>query len=184
MPIYTKRGDEGMTDLWNMERVAKTATRVEAYGTVDEVNTVVGAARPTGYDDVDEMLERVQNDLFVVQADFANPDSSPGEDDLDGVTVCIEPDRIERLEGWIDDLEADLDPLDSFVLPGGSGVGATLHQARAVCRRAERRAVALDQEEDTNEHALGYLNRLSDLLFVLARTVNNRKGVAEDSPTY
>jgi cob(I)alamin adenosyltransferase len=184
MPIYTRRGDEGMTDLWNMDRVPKTSPRVEAYGTVDELNTVVGTARPTGHDDVDEQLGTIQNHLFVLQADLANPESTPGEDDAEGITACVRAEHVERLEEWIDGHEADLDRLQSFVLPGGSEAGATLHHARSVCRRAERRVVDLSQEAEVNEHALAYVNRLSDALFVLARAVNRRDGVAEESPTY
>jgi cob(I)alamin adenosyltransferase len=184
MPIYTRRGDEGMTDLWNMDRVSKTDPRVEAYGTVDELNTVVGTARPAGYDDVDDQLGTVQNHLFVLQADLANPDSSPGEDDLEGLSACVREDHVEWLEALIDDHEEDLEQLQSFVLPGGSEGGAALHHARSVCRRAERRVVDLADEEDINENATAYINRLSDALFVLARTVNARDGVDEESPTY
>ena len=185
MPIYTGRGDEGETDLWNMERVSKTSPRVEAYGTVDELNTVVGVARPTGHDDVDDQLETVQNDLFTVQADLANPDSSPGDDDLPGVTACVREDHVDRLETWIDAHEADLPDLESFILPGGSDAGARLHQARAVCRRAERRTVAAVEADDSvRRMPLEYLNRLSDYLFVVARVVNHDAGVPEENPSY
>jgi cob(I)alamin adenosyltransferase len=184
MPIYTKRGDEGETDLWNMERVSKTAPRVEAYGTVDECNTVVGLARPTGHDDLDDQLQTVQNDLHVVQADLANPDSTPGEDDAPGVTACVRPDHVERLETWIDTHQDTLPDLEDFVLPGGTEVAARLHQARAVCRRAERRTVAAAEADDIQAAPLQYLNRLSDYLFVLARVCNHREGVTEENPTY
>jgi cob(I)alamin adenosyltransferase len=184
MPIYTGRGDEGMTDLWNMDRVPKTDRRVEAYGTVDEANSLLGTVRPTGYEDVDEQLAAIQNHLFVVQADFANPDSTPGEDDAEGISACIREEHVEQLETWIDDHQNDLPDLQSFVLPGGSEAGAKLHHARSVCRRAERRAVALADEAEINGTALEYLNRLSDLLFVLARVVNHREDVTEDNPTY
>jgi len=185
MPIYTGRGDEGMTDLWNMDRVPKTSDRVEAYGTVDELNSLLGTVRPTGHDDVDEQLGAIQNHLFVVQADLANPDSTPGEDpDLEGITVCIRAEHVDRLEEWIDAHEADLPDLQSFVLPGGSEGGAGLHHARSVCRRAERRTVALSREVGINDHVVEYLNRLSDALFVIARVVNHREGAEEESPTY
>lgn len=185
MPIYTKRGDEGETDLWNMERVSKTSPRVEAYGTVDELNTVLGVARPTGFEDVDDQLGTVQNDLFTVQADLANPDSSPGEDNLPGVTACVREEHVERLETWVDAHEADLPDLESFVLPGGSDAGAQLHRARAVCRRAERRTVAaVEAEADLRAMPLEYLNRLSDYLFVLARVANHRADVPGESPSY
>ncbi|MFB6220947.1 MAG: cob(I)yrinic acid a,c-diamide adenosyltransferase [Halolamina sp.] len=177
MTVYTGRGDEGRTDLGNAERVSKSSERIEAYGTVDEANALVGRVRPTGYDDVDEQLRQVQNCLHVVQADFANPDDdedSPRVDDAD----------VAQLEDWIDDADEELEPLTSFILPGGGDNGARLHQARAVTRRAERRAVALIENEDANPIAVRYLNRLSDYLFTAARLVNQRDGVPEESPTY
>jgi len=178
MDIYTGRGDEGDTDLRDMSRVSKASPRIEAYGTVDELNAFVGSVRPTGHDDVDELLREVQNHLHVVQADFANPD--PDEDDPQ-----IREAHVRDLEDSIDEFDAELDPLQSFILPGGSDAGARLHQARAVCRRAERRAVAFEADEDgVNRQAIVYLNRLSDLLFTLARVVNRREGVREESPTY
>ncbi|MFB6281233.1 MAG: cob(I)yrinic acid a,c-diamide adenosyltransferase [Haloferacaceae archaeon] len=177
MKIYTGRGDEGMTDLRDASRVAKTSERIEAYGTVDEANALIGTVRPTGHDDVDETLERVQNHLFVVQADFANPD--PDEDD-----PVLGEAHVDEVESMIDEADAELDPLDHFVLPGGSDAGAGLHHARAVVRRAERRAVALAAADPVNDAAIVYLNRLSDLLFTLARLVNRREGVPEDRPTY
>jgi cob(I)alamin adenosyltransferase len=177
MKIYTGRGDEGMTDLRDMSRVSKTSARIEAYGTVDEVNALVGTVRPTGYDDVDDVLERVQNHLHVVQADFANP--APDDDD-----PVVRAEHVDQLEAWIDEAEAELEPLDRFILPGGSEAGARLHHVRAVTRRAERRAVAFAADNPVNEEAVVYLNRLSDLLFVYARLVNRREGVPEESPTY
>ena len=177
MKIYTGRGDEGMTDLRDMSRVSKTSARIEAYGTVDEANALIGTARPTGYDDVDDTLESIQNQLHIVQADFANPDPDEGDPDLTAA-------HVETLEDAIDEAEAELDPLTSFILPGGSEAGATLHHARAVARRAERRAVALAADEPVNGEAIRYLNRLSDGLFVFARLVNARDGVPEESPTY
>ncbi|MDL5361466.1 cob(I)yrinic acid a,c-diamide adenosyltransferase [Halalkalicoccus sp. NIPERK01] len=177
MTIYTGRGDEGLTDLRTMERVSKTSARIEAYGTVDEANALIGTVRPTGYDDVDAQLGGIQNHLHVVQADFANPD--PDEDD-----PRVREEHVDRLEEWIDSYDEELDPLRKFVLPGGSGTGAKLHHARAVVRRAERRAVALAEEESINEVAVVYLNRLSDALFVIARAVNKRDGVREENPSY
>ncbi|MFA1612224.1 cob(I)yrinic acid a,c-diamide adenosyltransferase [Halobellus rubicundus] len=177
MKIYTGRGDEGMTDLRDMSRVSKTSARIEAYGTVDEANAVIGTARPTGYDDVDETLERVQNHLHIVQADFANP--TPEEDD-----PVVTAEHVEELEDAIDEADEELEPLTSFILPGGSESGAALHHARAVVRRAERRAVALAADEPVNEEAIRYLNRLSDALFVFGRLVNARDGVPEESPSY
>jgi cob(I)alamin adenosyltransferase len=177
MKIYTGRGDDGMTDLRDMSRVSKTSARIEAYGTVDEANALIGTARPTGYDDIDETLESIQNQLHIVQADFANPDPDEGDPELTAG-------HVETLEDAIDEAEAELDPLESFILPGGSEAGATLHHARAVARRAERRAVALAADEPVNGEAIRYLNRLSDGLFVFARLVNARDGVPEESPTY
>ncbi|SEW28745.1 cob(I)yrinic acid a,c-diamide adenosyltransferase [Halobacterium jilantaiense] len=178
MKIYTKRGDDGDTDLRTMERVSKASPRIEAYGTVDELNAAVGAIRPTGVDDLDDYLREVQNHLHVAQADFANPE--PDEDDPQ-----VREDHVDQVEAWIDACEEQLEPLESFILPGGSDAGAALHQARAVCRRAERRAVALqDHEDDVNETAVSYLNRLSDALFVFARLANDEAGVREESPSY
>ncbi|WP_331233721.1 cob(I)yrinic acid a,c-diamide adenosyltransferase [Natronorarus salvus] len=177
MKIYTGRGDEGMTDLKDMQRVSKTSSRIEAYGTVDELNALVGTIRPTGHDDVDGCLERVQNHLHVVQADLANPD--PDEDDPQ-----VRDEHVETLEEWIDTYDEELEPLARFVLPGGSEAGAALHHARAVSRRAERRVVALAVDDPINEATVVYLNRLSDLLFTLGRAVNARDGEPEESPTY
>jgi cob(I)alamin adenosyltransferase len=177
MTIYTGRGDEGMTDLRDMSRVSKTSPRIEAYGTVDEANALIGTIRPTGYDDVDDQLERIQNHLHIVQADFANPD--PDDD-----APVIRETHVEELEGWIDAADEELEPLQSFVLPGGSGAGAALHHARTVVRRAERRAVDLANADPVNPVAVAYLNRLSDVLFTLGRLVNARDGVREDRPTY
>ena len=177
MKIYTGRGDEGMTDLRNMSRVSKTSARIEAYGTVDEVNALVGAVRPSGYDDIDDQLERIQNHLHIAQADLANPTPEEGD-------PVVTEEHVDELEGWIDAHEEELDPLESFILPGGGESGANLHHARAVCRRAERRVVALAAEETINDIVIEYLNRLSDALFVLARVVNKRDGVPEENPTY
>jgi cob(I)alamin adenosyltransferase len=178
MKIYTGRGDEGMTDLRDMSRVSKTSPRIEAYGTVDEANTVVGMVRPSGYDDIDEKLAEVQNHLHIVQADFANPDA----EDEDAPHVREE--HVDALEGWMDAFDEELEPLESFILPGGSEAGAHLHHARAVVRRAERRAVELAADEPVNGTAIAYLNRLSDALFIIARVVNQRDGVPEESPSY
>ncbi|WP_247001731.1 cob(I)yrinic acid a,c-diamide adenosyltransferase [Halosolutus gelatinilyticus] len=177
MSIYTGRGDDGQTDLRDMTRVSKASARIEAYGTVDELNALLGTIRPTGYDDVDERLRTVQNDLHVVQADFANPD--PDEDD-----PVIRSEHVETIETWIDEYDEELEPLMSFILPTGSDTGARLHHARTVCRRAERRAVALASEERINEQAVQYLNRLSDGLFTIARVVNMRDGEPEEAPQY
>ncbi|MDZ7702222.1 MAG: cob(I)yrinic acid a,c-diamide adenosyltransferase [Halobacteriales archaeon] len=175
MTIYTGRGDDGQTDLGNAERTSKAAGRIEAYGTVDECNAHVGAARPSGYDDVDGWLAEIQNELHIVQATLANPD---------GKAPTVTDGHVADLESRIDAADGELEPLQSFILPGGSDVGAELHVARAVCRRAERRTVALAETEELDGPVLVYLNRLSDALFVLARLVNAREGVPEEPPSY
>ncbi|MFD1514976.1 cob(I)yrinic acid a,c-diamide adenosyltransferase [Halomarina rubra] len=177
MKIYTGRGDEGMTDLRNMARVSKTSARIEAYGTVDEANALIGVIRPSGHDDIDEHLRAIQNHLHVIQADFADPD-----DDSD--VPRIDESDVDELESWMDGYDDELDPLTSFILPSGSEPGAKLHHARAVVRRAERRAVQLAASDPINVEAIAYLNRLSDALFVFGRVVNKREGVPEESPTY
>ena len=177
MKIYTGRGDEGMTDLRNMSRVSKTSARIEAYGTVDEANALIGVVRPSGHDDIDEHLRAIQNHLHVIQADFADPD-----DDSD--VPRIDEADVDQLEEWMDGYDEELDPLSSFILPSGSASGAKLHHARAVVRRAERRAVQLATDEPINVEAIAYLNRLSDALFVFGRVVNKREDVPEESPTY
>ena len=177
MRIYTGRGDEGMTDLRDTSRVSKTNPRIEAYGTLDELNSLLGRARPTGYADVDEKLATVQNHLHVIQAEFANPDR-------DDEAPHVRDSHVEDLEAWMDVYDDELDPLESFILPGGSDAAADLHHARSVCRRAERRGVALAGDDPAYEAAVAYLNRLSDALFVWARLVNDREGVQEEAPEY
>jgi cob(I)alamin adenosyltransferase len=161
-----------------MSRVSKTSFRIEAYGTVDEANSAIGVLRPSGYDDVDEQLREIQNHLHIVQADLATPD--PEDED----TPHLQPEHTEWLEELIDGYDDELEPLESFILPSGSDVGARLHQARAICRRAERRCVDLAGDEPINAEVVAYLNRLSDALFVLARVVNARDGIEEESPQY
>ena len=177
MSIYTGRGDEGETDLRDMSRVSKSSHRIEAYGSVDEANALLGTVRPTGHDDVDDLLEAIQNHLHIVQADLANPDPDPDDPQ-------VESDHTETLEDRIDAFDEELEPLQSFILPGGGEAGAALHHARAVARRAERRVVDLARSEPINEAVVTYLNRLSDLLFTLGRVVNARDGEPEESPTY
>ena len=177
MTIYTGRGDEGDTDLRDMSRVSKASPRIEAYGTVDEANALLGTVRPTGHDDLDDLLETVQNHLHIVQADLANPDPDPDD-------PAVEPGHVETLEERIDALDDELEPLRSFILPGGGEAGARLHHARTVTRRAERRVVELARSEPINEAVVTYLNRLSDLLFTLGRVANARDGEREESPSY
>ncbi|OYR73114.1 cob(I)yrinic acid a,c-diamide adenosyltransferase [Halorubrum ezzemoulense] len=177
MSIYTGRGDEGETDLRDMSRVSKSSHRIEAYGSVDEANALLGTVRPTGHEDIDQLLETIQNHLHVVQADLANPDPDPDDPQ-------VEPDHADLLEERIDAFDEELEPLRSFILPGGGEAGAALHHARAVVRRAERRVVDLARSEPINESVVTYLNRLSDLLFTLGRVANARDGEPEESPTY
>lgn len=176
MKIYTKSGDDGRTRLLGSQRVSKDDPRIEAYGTVDELNAVLGLARATGLDhDADERVRRLQDDLFALGAALADPDP-------DGpFHSAIVPESAMRLEEEIDAIEAKLPRLTQFILPGGSLGAAQLHLARTVCRRAERLVVALGRQ--SGEHVPGeliiYLNRLSDFLFVLARAVNHRAKVTE-----
>jgi cob(I)alamin adenosyltransferase len=172
--IYTRTGDAGSTRLVTGESVSKASLRVSAYGEVDELNAVLGLVRQhtAGEPQLDPMLARIQNDLFDLGADLATPDRGPTA----ATALRIVASQVERLEHEIDALNANLAPLTSFVLPGGSAASATLHLARTVCRRAERAAVAFAQAEDASTHAaaLRYLNRLSDLLFVAARFANDQ----------
>jgi cob(I)alamin adenosyltransferase len=174
--IYTKTGDTGETSLFDNSRVSKADPRVDAYGEVDEVNAVLGAARAAlGAGDLADVLESVQRDLFAVGARLADPSSRIAE----RVTkASVSAADVERLEREIDRLELELPPLRRFILPGGSQAGALLHLARTVCRRAERRVVALGTDAVEPE-IVTYLNRLSDLLFVMARAANHRAGAGE-----
>ncbi len=167
--IYTKTGDKGETALGTGERVAKFALRIEAYGTVDETNAAIGIARQHTNDQLDQMLERVQNDLFDLGADLCTPDTG---EKLDYEPLRIVPDQVKRLEQEIDTLNEKLEPLKSFVLPAGTPAAAALHLARTVSRRAERRMVELATQEKVGDAALQYINRLSDFLFVASRYVN------------
>ena len=175
MKIYTRTGDSGETSLFGGTRVRKDAPRVEAYGDVDELNAWLGLVRAHGLDaHLDGVLVQIQRDLFALGAQLADPTDrlKPGQ-----TKAIVNESDIERLEDIIDRFEASLPPLRKFILAGGSAAGATLHVARTVCRRAERRIVALDPPVDPV--LVRYINRLSDLLFVLARTANQRAGVTE-----
>jgi cob(I)alamin adenosyltransferase len=174
--IYTKAGDDGTTGLLGRKRVAKDDARIEAYGTVDELNAVLGAARSVGLDTAaDSLVGRLQDELFAVGSALADPDPKGP------FHAAITADHVTRLEETIDALEAELAPLSRFILPGGAPAAADLHLARTVCRRAERLVVRLGHQpgESVSAPLLAYLNRLSDLLFVLARVVNRRAGVAD-----
>jgi len=173
--IYTRTGDDGTTALGNGERVAKTSLRVAAYGTIDETNAHIGVARLSIGDnaELDQMLARIQNDLFDLGADLCMPDRG---EKLDYEPLRMTKGQVDRIESDIDQLNADLSPLRSFILPGGAATAAHLHVARTVCRRAERLIVDLAAQEDepVSDAALHYVNRLSDFLFVAARSANAR----------
>jgi cob(I)alamin adenosyltransferase len=173
--IYTRTGDEGATSLFDGTRVSKADHRVDAYGEVDELNAWLGLARAAAVPaDLDEPLVHIQRDLFALGAMLADPSHRIAA----RVTkATLGPDDVTRLESLIDRLESELPPLRHFILAGGATAGAALHVARTVCRRAERRMVALDPAPDPL--TIQYINRLSDLLFVLARVVNHRAGAAE-----
>ncbi|AUH69459.1 MULTISPECIES: cob(I)yrinic acid a,c-diamide adenosyltransferase [Gordonia] len=178
--IYTRTGDDGTTGLSDFSRVPKTDSRVVAYADCDEANAAIGAALTLAADvppDIAEVLTTVQNDLFDAGADL----STPVVDDPKYPPLRIEPEYIDALEAWCDSFGAELAPLDSFILPGGTGLSALLHQARVVTRRAERSAWAAIAEhpDDSSVLPAKYLNRLSDLLFILARVSNVRAGVGD-----
>ena len=174
MKIYTRDGDGGETSLYGGQRVLKNAGRVETYGTVDECNAVLGTALTLiGDAEAQMVLTRIQGELFEVGADLATP---LARGDAAG---RLGAEATSRLEAEIDRFEAELPPLRHFILPGGSPGGAALHQARAVCRRAERCLVTLEQSEPVNPEVARYMNRLSDHLFVLARLVNSRADASE-----
>ncbi|HVU10820.1 MAG TPA: cob(I)yrinic acid a,c-diamide adenosyltransferase [Phototrophicaceae bacterium] len=176
MKIYTRTGDQGTTSLFSGGRVPKDHLRVESYGTVDELNSVIGLARaqqPAPATDAD--LARIQHQLFNLGADLATP--------LDARSthiVRMDADTVKWLEDSIDRMTADLPPLTYFILPGGSPAAATIHIARTVCRRAERLVVTLQAQEAIGEHVQPYLNRLSDYLFTLARWENLQAGLSEE----
>ena len=173
--IYTKTGDEGETGLFGGERVPKDSRRVAAYGDLDELNAALGLARATAPTDFeDALLQEIQRHLFTIGAELATPDPARLAKALGGPPVG--PAEVTALERAIDRLEAELPPLKSFILPGGAPKGAALHLARTVCRRAERSVIHLSHEADVPELFIVYLNRLSDLLFTLARLANHRAG--------
>jgi cob(I)alamin adenosyltransferase len=173
MKIYTKTGDLGDTGLFGGPRIRKDAPRIEAYGTVDELNSVLGLARAAGLaGDLDALVAQIQNELFALGAQLATPDPATHN------TVLVGAREIAALEQAIDRLEQELEPLKQFILPGGTPAAAQLHLARTVCRRAERRIVTLKDQspEPIAGDIVVYLNRLSDLLFVMARSVNRAAG--------
>lgn len=184
MKIYTRTGDRGDTGLFGGGRVPKDDARVEAYGAVDELNAVLGLAiarlREDDEQQIAARLETVQADLFSLGAHLATPSAEHG-----GRATAHLPDlpdrRVAEMEGWIDEAEAELEPLKVFILPGGGESAARLHHARTVCRRAERRVITLARDVRLDDLVIVYLNRLSDLLFTLARLANRRAGT-DDVP--
>lgn len=173
--IYTKTGDGGTTGLGDGRRVRKDHARIEAFGTVDELNSLLGLALAAGRpdDEAAALLRGIQNDLFDLGADLCLPETRIGKGGRSRPGLRITGSHVRPLEQAIDRFNAALNPLRSFVLPGGTAASAWLHLARTVCRRAERRVVALARREKVNAQAIIYLNRLSDLLFVLARRAND-----------
>jgi len=171
MNIYTRTGDNGTTGLQGGTRVLKSNLRIKAYGAVDEINAKIGMILSNKIDDdISEILLKIQNDLFVVGSDLSNPDLADKKN-----RVSIE--MIENLEKSIDQFEKELSPITNFILPGGHTAASLVHEARTITRRAETEMISLDEKEKVNTECKKYLNRLSDLLFVIARTINQRNGV-------
>ena len=181
--VYTRGGDKGETSLVGGKRVPKDSPRIEAYGTIDELNSIAGLARVFNEENLeagdahqflDAVLCQVQDELFDLGSELA----TPPEYFKEGM-YCVGEAEIKRLEQWIDQCQADLEPLKSFILPGGGRIGAYLHQCRTVCRRAERDILRLSREENLNPNVIKYVNRLSDLFFVLARWIAKQTGEPE-----
>jgi cob(I)alamin adenosyltransferase len=180
--VYTRTGDKGTTALVGGGRVAKDSRRVECYGEIDELNAVIGLARSANAeappsparDRLEDILKRVQNELFDLGSELATPPDA----EYEGM-FKVSADDVKALERLMDECQKDLEPLQSFILPGGGKVSAFLHQARTVCRRAERQILRLTREEEIGEHVVPYVNRLSDLLFVLSRWIGKQRGEQE-----
>lgn len=180
--VYTRTGDKGMTGLVGGTRVPKDAPRIESYGTIDELNSAIGLARAFNRAErpsparkrLEAILERVQNELFDLGSELATPPEAAYEG-----MFRVDADAVRALERLIDECQTDLAPLQSFVLPGGGKVSGFLHLARTICRRAERDILRLGRREDVGEHVVPYVNRLSDLLFVLARWIGKQNGEPE-----
>lgn len=173
MKIYTKTGDDGTTGLQGQKRVSKSNNRVIAYGAVDEVNSVIGIILSHGVDsDLSQVLTKIQNDLFLAGSDLSNPD-------LEDSSNRITSEMTKFLEEKIDEYEKNIEPLTNFILPGGDHVASLVHFARTVTRRAEIEIVILSEKEKINKHCITYVNRLSDLLFVIGRLVNKRNNMPD-----
>ena len=182
MKIYTKTGDKGETSLYGGTRVSKAAARVESYGTLDELNAFIGLAKAEISDEkVLNQLQKIQFDLFTVGSEAATPTDklilANGKNRLD---LMISEEEIMELERWMDDLDAELEPLQFFILPSGGKAAASVHVCRTVCRRAERAMVYLNETEEVRPELIKYLNRLSDYLFILARYISKISGEKEE----
>lgn len=176
MKIYTKTGDDGTTGLFGGTRVSKSDARVEAYGDVDELNSCLGIIVAMSTDKtIQSQVMNIQDDLFYVGAELGSAPSKRSK----GAVPVLDASRVEKIEQAINEFESELEPLKTFVLPGGSPLAAHIHLARTVCRRAERRVVALRKVEPVRDALVQYLNRISDYLFVLARVANHRAGVSD-----
>jgi len=174
MKIYTKGGDFGETGLADGSRVSKNSLRVETYGEVDELNALLGVIRIYAHqEEYQKVLEYLQNTLFIVGSDLATANVNMPN------IPRLQKGEVEKLEKWIDQMDSELPKLQNFILPGGNVVAAYLHLARSFCRRVERMVVALKREEAINDEVLVFINRLSDLLFVMARHVNMKSGIEE-----
>ncbi len=173
MKIYTKTGDDGTTGLQGGQRTSKSDNRIKAYGNIDEINSIIGIILTDHLDtDIEELLIKIQNDLFVAGSDLSNPD-------MNDASNRINLSMVEFIEKKIDDLENELEPISNFILPGGTKIAAIIHFARTVTRRTEIQIVTLSKNEKINDLCKKYFNRLSDLFFVLARVVNKRSGTSD-----
>ena len=173
MKIYTKTGDGGNTGLQGDFRIAKSHPRIIAYGTVDEANAAIGIVLTNTLDkDVNEVLSQIQNDLFLLGSDLSNQN-------LNDLKNRISLEMVENLEGFIDTFESELSPITNFILPGGNMAAAQVHQVRTIVRRAETLVVKLSDKNEINSNCIKYLNRLSDLMFVMGRLINKRNGVED-----
>jgi len=173
LKIYTKTGDDGTTGLRSGKRVSKSNIRIKAYGAVDEVNSILGIILTKKLDeDIRQILTKIQNDLFVAGADLSNPDLNESDQ-----RITLE--MVDFLESKIDGFEKELQPLSNFILPSGAEIASLVHFARTITRRAETQLITLAQTEEINDTCKKYLNRLSDLLFVLARIINKRSGITD-----
>ena len=173
MKIYTKTGDDGNTGLQGNFRIAKSHPRIMAYGTVDEANAAIGIVLTNSLDnDVSQLLSQIQNDLFLLGSDLSNQN-------LNDLKNRVSLDMIEKLEGSIDKFESELPAITNFILPGGNVAAAQIHQVRTIVRRAETLVVKLSDKDEINSNCIKYLNRLSDLMFVMGRLINKRNGVED-----